>query len=48
MSPQTKKTDVMEHPEVSPHVGLLTNSSPGPELTSTGRVAFYSVIRFIE
>ena len=30
VSPQTKKADVMTHPELSQHVGLLTNSPPSP------------------
>ena len=28
-SPQTKKADVAEHPEVFDHVGLLVNEPPG-------------------
>ncbi len=47
-SPETKKADVMEHPEVSHHVGLLNNSPPSRDLFVTDRVAFYLVIRFIE
>jgi len=27
--PQTKKADVVEHPEVFDHVGLLVNEPPG-------------------
>jgi hypothetical protein len=27
--PQAKKADVVEHPEVFDHVGLLANRSPG-------------------
>ena len=35
-----KKADVVEHPEVFHHVGLLVNEPPG-----TGRFALYLVVR---
>jgi hypothetical protein len=38
-----EKADVVEHPEVFHHVGLLTNEPPGPN--QTGWVALYLVVR---
>jgi hypothetical protein len=40
-----KKTDVVDHPQVFHHVGLLINEPPGAGLNQTNRIALYLVIR---
>ncbi|NQV26755.1 MAG: hypothetical protein HQ518_20575 [Rhodopirellula sp.] len=43
-----EKAGVMEHPQVTHHVDLLINPTPGIDFVATDRDAFHLVIRFIE
>jgi hypothetical protein len=43
-----KKADVLKHPRVFQHVGILTIEPPGHGPNSTSRVALYLVIRRVQ